>query len=684
MKKDNNNEYQKIIISVLMIILLLFGLRLATLVEQNNGRFTLELVNQASNQLFALKPIKLSQKTFFIALAPPFIGFMVYENFHLQNRKNRQDEAFGSSKWNTSDYTKKLREDDMSKNWIFTSTEIVSMDMKKTHRNRNCTIIGRPGTGKSRYWLIPNVLNAGDETLIITDPKEELLKATGHSLKSKGYDIRVLNVKSKWRSDHYNPLMYIRKLPKEALFIDLENKDISREDAIANLLDEGRNIAEDDVMSLINCIMENTKSETIESNTGDPFWEKAEMVFLQTIFYYVIFNCPLKDRNFRTILSLIRQGEPDDEGNCELVNKFDEWKQRDPNNIGVKQWQHFIVSARSPKMMSTIVMTASARLAPFNLREIDMMTCDDTIQLNRIGKSLHSPTDQYGERTDGKVAYFIVTNPNDSAFNFIANLLYSQIFTIIDQNASENGGRLALPCNIYMDEFKQLGKIPRFLENWAYVRGLNCGITVILQSLSQFKEMYKDGWETGLDCCDYILFLGSRSKETLEYMISVLGKQTLYKKSTSRSYSRQGSSSTSWDVYGRELATVDELSQMEAGYGVLMMSGTKPFFSKLYDLEKDPNYNQLWEAWIEQDGDNNPEFKESKKWKENHYKYYDHLAERKKEIKNNNHKAIDILSRNNIHCKIQAPLEMFEKMTEDEIYELYGNNGWESVDANAI
>ncbi len=683
MKKTNNNQYIFFVLSILFVLLLLFGLRLGTLYEMNGQRLSIMMLSQASDEIFSLKPIKISADSLPIVLFPSVIGLLVWVNFYTQQRKNRQNEAFGSSKWNNPNYTKELREEDNSKNWIFTSTEIVSMDMKKTHRNRNCTIIGRPGLGKSRYWLIPNILNAGNETLIITDPKEELLKATGYSLKSKGYDIRVLNLRTKWRSDHYNPLQYIRKLPKEAFLLDL-NSDISREESVSSLLNDAKNIAEDDVMSLINTIMENTKSATIESNTGDPFWEKAEMMFLQAIFYYVIFNYPIEKRNFRNILALIREGNPDNEGNCELFNRFEEWEKRDPDNIGIKQWKHFIVSARSPKMMSTIVMTASARLAPFNLREIDELTYQDTLQLDRIGKPMNSPLDENGNRTNGKIAYFIVTNPNDTAFNFLANLLYSQIFNMIDQNASENDGRLSLPCNMYMDEFKQLGKIPHFLENWAYVRGLNCGITVILQSLSQFKEMYKDGWETGLDCCDYILFLGSRSKETLEYMVSVLGKQTLYKKSTSRSFSRQNSTSTSWDVYGRELVTIEELAQMEAGHGILMMSGTDPFYSKLYDLEKDPNYHMLWEPWVEQSGKDNPEVRNSERWKQNHQKYYDHLVERRKDKVRNNYHTISILEKYGINCQVQAPLEMLQNMTSEEIYKLYGNDGWENVSAKQI
>lgn len=395
------------------------------------------------------------------------------------------------------------------------------------------------------------------------------------SLINLGYDIRVLNLVDKSKSDHFNPLMYIKKINK----------------TIDNSKETQEWIAEDDVMTLINTIMLNTKSETIESNTGDPFWEKAEMVFLQAIIYYIIFNYEDKEKNFKTVLKLIRLAEPDKEGNSTLSRMFDVWAEKNPENIGVKQWKHFKVSASSPKMMSTIIMTASARLAPFNISEIESMTVDDTMELNRIG----------GKGDEGKIAYFIINSPNDSTFNFMASILYTQIFSIIDANASKNNGSLSTPVQIYCDEWAQLGVIPRYLENLAYVRGLNCGITTCLQSLSQLKKVYKDNWETALDCSDYVLFLGSRSKETLEYMSSMLGKKSWYKKSSGRTYSKQGSSSYNWDIVGRELAFVDELARMESGYGILLVAGMRPFYSKLYDLTKHPRYNELFESWNEKE-----------------------------------------------------------------------------------
>lgn len=604
------------------------GLQLGTLAAENGGKLSLDVLSQSADRIFSLTMPRVTMQTLGYGFFLGVFAWMIWETLSSRQHRNLQQHAYGSAAWNDSDYTRKIRDKDPLKNWIFTASEIVSMDMAKTGRNRNCCIIGRPGTGKSRYWLTPNILNAGDETLIVTDPKEELLKSLGQSLKMKGFDIRVLNLKSKWRSDHYNPLMYIRKVPREALMLDLEGSD-SREEELKRLEEEGRNIAEDDVMSMINAIMANTKSDTIDSNTGDPFWEKAEMVFLQALFYYVFFCKPKNEQNMETVLELIRMGEPDQKGISGLNRIFDEWAARDPNNIGVKQWKHFQISAKSPKMMSTIIMTASARLAPFNMAEIRNLVTDDTMELDRIGKPIDLK-DEDGRRKDGKVAYFIVTNPNDSTFNFMAALMYTQIFNMIDRNAEENGGALATPCNVWMDEFRQLGTIPRFLENWAYVRGLNCGITVILQSLSQFKKIYKDEWETGLDCCDYTLFLGSRSKETLEYMSSLLGKQTLAVMNDSRTFARQGSTSKSWQVYGRELATIDELAEMPKGYGILQMSGAKPFYSKLYELEKDPMHRFMWEPWTENRGNRDPDFRKTMEWQENHERLYDHLAEMEK------------------------------------------------------
>ena len=330
------------------------------------------------------------------------------------------------------------------------------------------------------------------------------------------------------------------------------------------------------------------------------------MIFLQSLFYYIIRHYDKRHQNFTAVLNLIRLSNPDNTGVSELDKMFKDWESREPDAVGVKQYKHFKVAASAPKMMSTIIMVATARLAAFNIREIADLTNTDDMELERIGMPLddNSPllkeiNQSTGKKIkNGKIAYFIVTKPSDSTFNFLASIFYTQVFAMIDENAKRCGGSLPTPLEIYMDEWAQLGEIPRFVEELAYLRGLNVGITIGLQSLSQLKKRYKDSWESVLDCCDTTLFLGSNSKETLEYMVALLGKKTWYKKSTGRTFSRQGSSSTNWDVVGRELATLDELSKMQKGYCVLFLSTIGAFYSKLYNLQEHPNYSELYEPWL--------------------------------------------------------------------------------------
>lgn len=603
-KRERKTSY--VFIGLIVLIASYYALRVCTLIELNGGNFKVEYLNEALDNLYKLNtPLIITSKTIFISLFVGFFVLVIIANYLISQKRNIQENTYGSSDWEDSKNIQKFKDPNFENNLILTSTEMFSKNMKISKRNKNIILIGRPGTGKSRFFFKNNLLNANGETIIVTDPKAELLRDCGMSLVNKGYDIRVLNLVDKWKSDHFNPLMYIKKVPKNHNLLDVSNG-ISLKDEI----EQNDWIAEDDVMTLINTLMLNTKSETIESNTGDPFWEKAEMVFLQAIMYYVIFNYDDKDKNFKTILELIRLAEPDKEGKSELSKLFDAWEQKDPDNIGIKQWNHFKVSASSPKMMSTIIMTASARLAPFNIAELERMTADDTMDLNRIG----------AKGDEGKIAIFIITSPNNQTFNFLANIMYSQIFSIIDYNASKNNGSLPSGCQLYMEEWYQLGTIPRYLEMLAYVRGLNVGIVTGLQSLSQLKKVYKDNWETALDCCDYVLFLGSRSKETLDYMMNMLGKKTWYKKSSGRTYSKQGSSSTNWDIVGRELAHVDEIARMKAGTCILLVSGLRPFASNLYDVTKHPRYTELFEPW-------NPEAT-----KQN---FYDHSKQRNisKELK---------------------------------------------------
>lgn len=595
------------IISIVIIVLVAYiTLKFMTAIDNNNGVFSFDILQRASDDIFKFwQPLHITTKNIGISVAVGLFGWATYECLRLQNKKNLQENTYGSAEWQNSSVIADKKEKDIKDNIILTETEQVAKNMRKSGMNRHILIVGRPGTGKSRYFFKPNILNATG-CLIITDPKGELLRDCGGNLIRQGYDIKVLNLDDMSMSNHYNPFMYIRTIKVDEI------------DKTTGEVVTVNKIKEDDVMTLIDCIMKNTKSDQIETQTGDPFWEKSEMLYMQALCYYMLEEFkdrPLK-QNFNTILELIRLSAPDNSGRSELDRLFNDFEKKyGSEHIAVKQYKHFKVSASSPKMMSTIIMTATARLGCFNIKALSDITSDDTMELDRVGMPIDkNKLDEINNKSSrksghGKVAYFIITKPSANTFNFIGTLMYTQLFQQIDENAIRCGGSLATPTDMYLDEFRQQGQIPMFQEMLAYVRGLNVGIVICLQSLAQLKEFYKDTWENILDCCDTMMLIGSNTKETNEYFSTLLGKKTWYKKSSGRTFARQGSSSQNWDVVGRELATIDELAKLEKGHCVLFIANIGAFYSKLYDLTKHPNYQYVYEPWRDE---------ETKQWKYEH------------------------------------------------------------------
>jgi len=320
-------------------------------------------------------------------------------------------------------------------------------------------------------------------SLIITDPKGELLRDCGYSLKKKGYTIKVLNLDEKKHSNNYNPFMYVKEVKS---FDDmLEGASTSNQ------------IQEDDVMTLINTLILNTKSETIQNTSGDPFWEKAEIIFLQSLFYYIIRHYDKRHQNFTTVLQLIRLSNPDSTGVSELDKLFENWAKNEPDAIGVKQYKHFKVAASAPKMMSTIIMVATARLAAFNIKEIADLTDTDNMELDRIGmpiddnspllKEINKTTGKY--IGNGKIAIFVVTKPSDTTFNYLASIFYTQVFAMIDENAKRCGGSLENPLEIYMDEWAQLRRNTKIYRGISIFKRIKCAESQFgLQSLRTVKE----------------------------------------------------------------------------------------------------------------------------------------------------------------------------------------------------
>lgn len=455
-------------------------------------------------------------------------------------------------------HLKKLREKFLildkrpeSKNMIFSNEIYLSMDTRKTRRNNNVLVIGGSGTGKSRFVVKPNMLQANC-SYVITDPSGELLETMGEYLRKQGYEIRVFNLVQMNHSNCYNPFNYIRN--------------------------------EEGVLTMINALIKNTNPKG--SQPSDPFWEKAETALLQACCFYLQSECNPEDRNFANVMKLLRcasaiEGQENVDSTLDIL--FNDLKAKDPEHIAVRSYAIF-KSAGGGKTAQSILISCQTRLQTFNLTAIKDLTSIDNIDLGSIG--------------DKKVALFCTTPVVDSTFNYLVALMYTQLFETLYYHAETecSGMRLPMHVRFLLDEFANIGTIPEFDKKLATMRKYEISCTIIIQALSQLKAMYKDEWEVIVGNCDSLLFLGGSDKTTLEYISGKLGKQTIRSINNSRSYGRQGSYSMSYNKDGRELMTQDELSNMDNINCILFIRGLYPFFSTKYDLESHPNYKLTGDA----------------------------------------------------------------------------------------
>lgn len=438
-----------------------------------------------------------------------------------------------------------------TRNMIMSNEIFLCMDGRKTRRNCNVLIIGGSGTGKSRFIVKPNVLQANC-SYVITDPSGELLETMGTYLKNMGYEVRVFNLVQMDHSNCYNPFHYIRN--------------------------------ENGVLTMINALIENTTPKG--ANKGDPFWEKAETALLQACCFYLQSECNPEDRNFSNVMKLLRcckadEGHEDEDSTLDIM--MNDLEARDPEHIAVLSYKVF-KSAGGGKTAQSILISCQTRLQHFNLTAVKNLTNTDNIDLGSIG--------------DKKVALFCTTSVTDTAFNFLVSLMYTQLFDTLYYHAETNckGMRLPVHVRFLLDEFANIGTIPKFSEKLATMRKYEISCTIIIQALSQLKMMYKDEWEVLVGNCDSCVFLGGSDATTLEYISKKLGKQTIRSINNSRSYGRQGSYSMSYNKTGRELMTTDELAVMDNDNCIVFIRGLYPFFTRKYDLERHPNYKKTGDA----------------------------------------------------------------------------------------
>ena len=465
-------------------------------------------------------------------------------------KKFRKGIEYGSARWCTPEDIKPYIDEDFFSNILLTNTERLTMNSRpinpKFARNKNVLVIGGSGSGKTRFFVKPNLMQM-TTSYCVTDPKGTILVECGKMLQKGGYKIRSLNTINFKKSMHYNPFAYIR--------------------------------SEKDILKLVNVIIANTKGDGEKS--GEDFWVKAERLLYCALIGYIYYEAPEEEKNFITLLDLINASEAreDDENYKSPVDMlFDRLAEREPEHFAVKQYVKFKQAAG--KTLKSILISCGARLAPFDIKELrDLMEYDE-LELDTLG--------------DEKTALFVIISDTDDTFNFVVAIMYSQLFNLLcDKADNEYGGRLPVHVRCLLDEFSNIGQIPKFEKLISTIRSREISACIILQAQSQLKAIYKDNADTIIGNCDTTLFLGGKEKSTLKELSETLGKETIDMYNTSETRSNQNSYGTNYQKLGKELMSQDELSVMDGGKCILQLRGVRPFLSDKYDITKHPRYKML-------------------------------------------------------------------------------------------
>lgn len=475
-----------------------------------------------------------------------FIPPLVYI-YNLSGRSNYLiGMEHGSAKWGTSIDIAKFTDKVFSRNMLFTKSEKMSLDTRKTFRNNNVLVVGGSGSGKTRFFVKPNLMQL-HSSYVITDPKGSLLKECGKMLENAGYQIKVLNLIDMQSSDKYNFFNYIRD--------------------------------EKDILKLVTNLITNTNAPG--SKTAGDFWEKAETALLQALFGYVFYEALPEERNIGTVMEMLRLAkvrEDQEDFKSPLDIMFDDLKSENPDHFVCKQYDLFKLAAG--KTAKSILVSVGVRLSPFNINVVTEMLSEDTIGIDTIG--------------DEKTALFIIIPDSDRTFNFISAIMYQQLFdTLFLKAENEYGGRLPYHVRFLLDEFANIGQIPNFEIYIATMRSREISVNVILQNLAQLKNLYKDSWETITGNCDTLLFLGGKEQSTLEYISKLVGKTTIDLKTTNESKGQSGSYSINNQVLGRDLITPSEVGLLNGNECILSIRGIPPFKSTKFDITKHHKYKEL-------------------------------------------------------------------------------------------
>ena len=465
-------------------------------------------------------------------------------------KKFRQGVEYGSARWGTAADIKPYVDEDPDNNIILSQTERLTMSSRpknpKYARNKNILVIGGSGSGKTRFFIKPSLLQR-HSSYVVTDPKGTLLVECGRMLERGGYAIRSLNTINFKKSMHYNPFVYIR--------------------------------SEKDILKLANTIIANTKGEGEKS--GEDFWVKAERLYYQALIGLIWYEAPDEEMNFGTLLELINASEAreDDENFKNAVDYlFEELEAKDPDHFAVRQYKKYKLAAG--KTAKSILISCGARLAPFDIRELRELMSYDELELDTLG--------------DRKTALFVIISDTDDTFNFVVSIMYTQLFNLLcDKADDEYGGHLPVHVRCLLDEFANIGQIPKFDKLIATIRSREISASIVLQSQSQLKAIYKDSADTIVGNCDTTIFLGGKESSTLKEMSEMLGKETIDLFNTSDTRGTSRSYGINYQKTGKDLMTNDELAVMDGGKCIVQVRGVRPFLSDKYDITKHKRYHLL-------------------------------------------------------------------------------------------
>ncbi|MHD0319192.1 VirD4-like conjugal transfer protein, CD1115 family [Fusobacterium sp. THCT1E2] len=477
------------------------------------------------------------------------IKFIVYTKGK-NAKKFRQGKEYGSARWGNKKDIEPYMDEKFQNNILLTQTERLTMNGRpanpKYARNKNVLVIGGSGSGKTRFYVKPNLMQM-HSSYCVTDPKGTIVLECGKMLEDNGYEIKILNTINFKKSMKYNPFTYIR--------------------------------SEKDILKLVQTIIANTKGEG--EKAGEDFWVKAEKLYYTALIGYIFYEAPREEKNFATLLDMIDASEvrEDDETYMNPIDRlFEALEKKEPTHFAVKQYKKYKLAAG--KTAKSILISCGARLAPFDIQELRDLMSEDELELDTLG--------------DRKTALFVIISDTDDTFNFVVSIMYSQLFNLLCDKADDvYGGRLPVHVRCLLDEFANIGLIPKFEKLIATIRSREISASIILQAQSQLKAIYKDNADTIVGNCDSTLFLGGKEKTTLKELSETLGKETIDLYNTSETRSNQKSFGLNYQKTGKELMSQDEITVMDGGKCIFQLRGVRPFLSDKYDITKHKNYKLL-------------------------------------------------------------------------------------------